>query len=65
MISHNKKLMEARLGVYDKAPYQGLSAADSVNDQASHLIAEGGYRQQERMIQAKRKSFDRATFNSY
>lgn len=57
--------MEARLGVYDKAPYPGMSAADGVNDQASHLIAEGGHRQQERMIQAKRKSFDRATFNSY
>lgn len=57
--------MEARLGVYDKAPYQGLSAADGVNAQSTILRAEGGHRQQERMIQAKRKSFDRATFNSY
>ena len=57
--------MEARLGVYDKPPYQGLSAAEGVNDQSAHLRAEGGHRQQERMIQAKRKSFDRATFNSY
>ena len=57
--------MEARLGVYDKAPYQGASAAEGVNDQSAHLRAEGGHRQQERMIQAKRKSFDRATFNSY
>ena len=65
MISHNQKLMEARLGVYDKRPYQGLSAAEGINDQSSHLIAEGGHRQQERMIQAKRKTFDRATFNSY
>ena len=65
MISHNKKLMEARLGVYEKPPYQGLSAAEGVNDQSAHLRAEGGYRQQERMILAKRKSFDRATFNSY
>jgi hypothetical protein len=65
MISHNKKLMEARLGVYEKLPYPGLSAAEGVNDQAAHLNAEGGHRQQERMILAKRKSFDRATFNSY
>ena len=57
--------MEARLGVYEKPPYQGLSAAEGVNDQSAHLIAEGGHRQQERMIQAKRKSFDRALFNSY
>ena len=57
--------MEARLGVYDKAPYQGLSAAEGINDQSAHLIVEGGHRQQERMIQAKRKSFDRATFYSY
>lgn len=57
--------MEARLGVYEKAPYQGLSAAEGINDQSAHLRAEGGHRQQERMIQAKRKSFDRATFNSY
>jgi hypothetical protein len=57
--------MEARLGVYDKAPYPGMSAADGVNDQAAHLAAEGGHRQQERMIQAKRKSFDRATHFSY
>ena len=57
--------MEARLGVYEKPPYQGLSAAEGVNDQAAHLQAEGGHRQQERMIEAKRKSFDRALFNSY
>ena len=65
VISHNKKLMEARLGVYEKAPYGGMSAAEGVNDQSAHLRAEGGHRQQERMIQAKRKSFDRALFNSY
>jgi hypothetical protein len=65
VISHNKKLMEARLGVYEKPPYQGLSAADGVNDQSARLRAEGGHRQQERMIDAKRKSLDRALFNSY
>ena len=57
--------MEARLGVYEKAPYQGLSAADGVNEQSTHLRAEGGHLQQERMIEAKRKTLDRALFNSY
>ena len=57
--------MEARLGVYEKPPYQGLSAAEGVDEQSTRLRAEGGHRQQERMIQAKRKSLDRALFNSY
>ena len=54
--------MEARLGVYEKAPYGTMGAAD---DMSTRLRVEGGHRQQERMIQAKRKSFDRALFNSY
>jgi hypothetical protein len=29
--------MEARLGVYEKPPYQGLSAAEGVEDQSIHL----------------------------
>lgn len=57
--------MEARLGVYEKAPYQNIGATDGVDNQATLLRAEGGYRQQERMIQAKRKTLDRAVFNSY
>lgn len=57
--------MEARLGVYEKAPYQGIGATEGVDNQATLLRAEGGYRQQERMIQAKRKTFDRTVFNSY
>ena len=57
--------MEARLGVYEKAPYQPPGATEGIDNQSAHLRAEGGHRQQERMIQAKRKSFDRATFNSY
>ena len=44
MISHNKKLMEARLGVYEKSPYQGLSAAEGVDEQSTRLRAEGGHR---------------------
>lgn len=57
--------MEARLGVYEKAPYQPIGATEGVDHQSALLRAEGGHRQQERMIQAKRKSFDRALFNSY
>ena len=65
MLSHSKKLMEARLGVYEKAPYQPPGAVEGIDDQSAHLRAEGGHRQQERMIEAKRKSLDRALFNSY
>ena len=56
--------MEARLGVYEKTPYTN-SDIEGIENQSTHLMAEGGHRQQERMIQAKRKSFDRATFYSY
>ena len=54
--------MEARLGVYEKPPYQKPGVVD---DQAAHLEVMGGYRQQDRMIRAKRQSLDRALFNSY
>lgn len=57
--------MEARLGVYEKAPYQAPGAVEGIDDQSAYLRAEGGHRQQERMIEAKRKSLDRALFNSY
>ena len=63
MISHNKKLMEGafRASMKKPPPYPRLKRSLKVNDQSAHLRAEGGHRQQERMIQAKRKSFDRAT----
>ena len=54
--------MEARLGVYEKEPYQKPGVVD---DQATHLEAMGGYRQQDRMIRAKRQTLDRALYNSY
>lgn len=54
--------MEARLGVYEKQPYQKPGVVDS---SASQLEVMGGYRQQDRMIRAKRQSLDRALFNSY
>lgn len=54
--------MKARLGVYEKPPYIKPGAADQ---QAAHLEAMGGYRQQDRMIRAKRQTLDRALYNSY
>ena len=62
MLSHNKRLMEARLGVYEKPTYIENSLTDEMSDR---LSVEGGYRQQERMITAKRKTFERALLNSY
>ena len=43
MISHSKKLMEARLGVYEKPPYQGVGVTEGVDNQATRLHASGGY----------------------
>ena len=54
--------MEARLGVYEKEPYKKPGVVD---DQATHLETMGGYRQQDRMIRAKRQSLDRALHYSY
>lgn len=54
--------MKARLGIYEKEPYQKPGVAD---DQAIRLEQMGGYRQQDRMIRAKRQSLDRALFYSY
>ena len=48
--------------MYNNPPYQKPGVAD---DQATRLDAMGGYRQQDRMIRAKRQSFDRALYNSY
>ena len=54
--------MEARLGVYKKQPYKKPGVAD---DQATQLEFLGGYRQQDRMIRAKRQTLDRALHFSY
>ena len=64
-MSLNKRLMEARLGVYEKPPYEPPGATENVDHASALLRAEGGHCQQERMIQAKRKSFDRALYFSY
>ena len=54
--------MEARLGIYEKPPYEKPGVVD---DQAARLEQMGGYRQQDRMIRAKRQSLDRALHYSY
>ena len=54
--------MEARLGVYEKEPYKKPGVVDN---QATQLEVMGGYRQQDRMIRAKRQTLDRALHYSY
>ena len=54
--------MEARLGVYEKEPYKKPGVVD---EQATKLETMGGYRQQDRMIRAKRQTLDRALHFSY
>lgn len=54
--------MEARLGVYEKKPYKKPGVVD---EQAAQLEVMGGYRQQDRMIRAKRQTLDRALHYSY
>lgn len=54
--------MKARLGIYEKPPYKKPGVVD---EQAARLETMGGYRQQDRMIRAKRQTFDRALYNSY
>lgn len=58
-------LMQARLGIFEKKPFQEASEIKGINDQATHLRTAGGYRQQERMIRDKRKTLDRAVHFSY
>lgn len=58
------RLMKARLGVYEKKPFQEQTI-DGVNQQARRLRAAGGNRQQERMIEDKWHSFRRALHYSY
>ena len=52
--------------MYDKKPYNSIGAvSEGINDQSTHLQAEGGYSQQDRMIVGKRKSLERALQYSY
>ena len=61
---HPFRLMQGRLGIYDKRPYEGNSV-EGVDDTAVRLRQMGGNRQQERMIMSKRRSLDEAVWNSY
>lgn len=58
------RLQQGRLGIYDKSPFKG-SPVEGVNYTAVRLGQMGGNRQQERMILSKRRSLDRAVWNSY
>lgn len=59
-------LMKGRLGVYDKKPFEpGQNTIEGVEHQSVRLRQHGGNRQQERMIRDKRRSLDRAVWNSY
>ena len=62
------RLMKGRLGVYDKRPYDPDKTdpeIDGINHQSTRFRANGGNRQQERMIRDKRRSLDHAVWNSY
>ena len=60
------RLMKGRLGVYDKRPFDpDINPVEGVEEQSMRLRQAGGNRQQERMIKDKRRSLDRAVWNSY
>lgn len=59
------KLMSQRMGYLDIPPHYYKDTVDGANTIAEHLIARGGFPQQERMIRDKRKSLDKATLYSY
>ena len=58
--------MKGRLGVYDKRPFNSnLNSIEGIEEQSIRLRQAGGNKQQERMIKDKRRSLDRAVWNSY
>ena len=58
--------MQGRMGIYDKKPFNPNTAAvEGVEHQSVRFRQNGGNRQQERMIRDKRRSLDRAVWNSY
>ena len=60
------RLMQGRLGVYDKRVFDPDKAPiEGVIDAEIRLQQAGGNRQQERMIKDKRRSLDHAVWNSY
>ena len=64
--SHPFSLMKGRLGVYSKNDFNAeVNQLDGVEHQNTRLEQHGGNLQQERMIRDKRRSLDRALWNSY
>ena len=65
---HSFRLMQSRLGIYDKRDYDA-NATDpelkGIIHQSSRMLAHGGNKQQERMIKDKRRSLDHAVWYSY
>ena len=59
------KLMNQRLGNLDVPPKYYSDTVENSELMAHHLVARGGFPQQERMVKDKRKSLDRATLYSY
>ena len=60
------RLMQGRLGVYDKRPFnEDKAPVEGIVEQATRFIQAGGNRQQERMIKDKRRSLDHAVWYSY
>ena len=59
-------LLRGRLGVYDKRPFNPEeNSLAGIEHQSVRFRQNGGNRQQERMIKDKRRSLDRAVWNSY
>ena len=60
------RLMQGRLGVYDKRPFnEDKAPVEGIVEQATRFTQAGGNRQQERMIKDKRRSLDHAVWYSY
>jgi hypothetical protein len=65
---HTFRLMQGRLGTYDKYKYDPNATdpeIDGIDNQLTRLKAHGGNRQQERMIKDKRRSLNSAVWFSY
>ena len=58
------RLMNSRLGNLE-APKYKPDTVSGANDMAKRLKTKGGFSQQDRMIQDKRRSLDKATLYSY
>lgn len=60
------RLMQSRLGMYGNQSFNPeKNGLEGVNEQFARFQANGGNKQQERMIKDKRRSLDRAVLNSY